>query len=271
MDTAAPVLLTCDARGVATLTLNRPDKRNAFDASLVAQLHQAIDSVAKDQAVRIVVLTGAGGHFCAGADLEHMRRQGTMSEAENYQDALNLALCLQALDALPMPVIARVNGSAYGGAIGLIACADIAVGIAPAKFALTEARLGIAPATISPYVIAAIGARQARYWFLSAATLDTQAAHRIGLLHHVAEESQLDAVVEAQLELLLRCGPAAQRASKQLVKDVIDWQHLPPNVYGEQIPVNTAKLLARLRSSTEGKEGLAAFLANRKPYWNVGK
>jgi len=255
------VLLARDTRGVATITFNRPDKRNAFDAALIQRLHEIVAEISSDQSLRIAVLTGAGTAFSAGADLVHMRRQGTMSEQENYADALQFAHCLQSLDRLRMPLIARVNGAAYGGGIGLIACADIAIGVSTAKFALTEVRFGIVPAVISPYVVAAIGQRQARRWFLSAMPIDADAARTIGLLHEMVPGDELDRAIEACIALLLQGGPIAQSEAKQLIRNV---QDLP----NEKLPEHTAHLLARLRGSPEGKEGLTAFVENKKPEWD---
>lgn len=254
------VLLTRDTRGIATITLNRPDKRNAFDDALIRHLHTTIDEVTADESVRAVVLTGAGSVFSAGADLAHMRKQGTMSEQENYEDALRFAQCLQALDTLGKPVIARVNGGAYGGGVGLIACADIAIGVDSAKFALTEVKFGIVPAVISPYVVSAIGARHARRWFLTAMPIDAASAQQMGLLHQVVAASGLDQAVEECIALLLQGGPIAQREAKQLIRDA-------QTLTTDALPQHTARLLARLRGSAEGKEGLTAFLENRKPEW----
>jgi methylglutaconyl-CoA hydratase len=254
------VLLTRDARGVATIILNRPDKRNAFDAALIRCLHKAIEAVASDDAVRVVILTGAGTVFSAGADLDHMRLQGTMSEKENYDDAIRFARCLQALDRLNKPVIARVNGGAYGGGVGLIACADIAIGVDSAKFALTEVRFGIVPAVISPYVVTAIGARHARRWFLTAMPMDANAALAMNLLHQVVSADSLDYAVEECVALLLQGGAVAHREAKQLVRDV-------QSLAAHELPHHTASLLARLRGSPEGREGLTAFLEKRKPSW----
>jgi len=258
------VLLARDARGVATITLNRPDKRNAFDDTLIRLLHTVIAEVADDDTIRAVVLTGAGAAFSAGADLDHMRRQGTMSESENYEDALRFAQCLQALDELHKPVIARVNGGAYGGGVGLIACADIAIAVDTAKFALTEVRFGIVPAVISPYVVAAIGARNARRWFLSALAIEAAAACELGLLHAAVASEALEAAVEEALTLVLKGGPVAQREAKQLIRDVV-------SLTRDELPRHTATLLARLRGSPEGKEGLTAFLEKRKPKWDPTK
>jgi methylglutaconyl-CoA hydratase len=258
------VSLTCDARGVAALTLNRSDKRNAFDAAVIAELHAAIDSLAGDAQVRVVVLTGAGTAFCAGMDLDHMRRQGAQSFADNVRDARAFAACLQALDTLNKPVVARVHGGAYGGGVGLVACADIAIGSEHAKFALTEVRLGIVPAVISPYMVAAIGARQARRWFLTGGVIDAAVAQQIGLLHHVVPAAELDAAVENECALLLQGGPNALAAAKKLIRDVVSGatvaQPLGESVY-------TAELLATLRATPEGQEGLMAFNEKRLPSW----
>lgn len=256
------VLLERDGRGVATITLNRPDKRNAFDDALIRRLHSVIEEVAADKKIRIVVLTGAGSIFTAGADLVHMRKQGTMSEQENIEDALRFAHCLQALDTLEKPVIARVNGGAYGGGVGIIACADIAIGVSNAKFALTEVKFGIVPAVISPYVVAAIGQRQSRRWFLSAMTLDAPTARDIGLLHDVVEPTSLDETIQKYIALLLKGGPLAQGEAKKLVREV-------ESKKVEHLPTHTARLLARLRGSPEGKEGLSAFLESRKSAWDT--
>jgi methylglutaconyl-CoA hydratase len=258
------VLLSRDNRGVATITLNRPDKRNAFDAALIKRLDQIIFAVAADNAIRIVVLTGAGTMFSAGADLAHMKRQGTMSEQENVEDALQFANCLRALDRLGKPVIARVNGGAYGGGVGLIACADIAVGVSSAKFALTEVRFGIVPAVISPYVVAAIGERHARRWFLTSQAIDAASAFDMGLLHQVVDTAMLDQAVDTYVAALLKGGPNAQREAKALIRDVNIWPEAAT-------PENTARLLAQLRASAEGKEGLTAFFEERKPTWDPSR
>ncbi|MBC7984658.1 MAG: enoyl-CoA hydratase/isomerase family protein [Candidatus Obscuribacterales bacterium] len=263
MHNADPVLLAQDSRGVATLTLNRPERRNAFDDTLIGRLHGAITQLANDRSVRIVVLTGAGTAFCAGMDLDHMRRQGTQSEVENKTDALLLARCLQTLDRLDKPVIARVNGGAYGGGLGLIACADIAIGTSTAKFALTEVRLGIVPAVISPYILRAIGEREARRWFLSGAAFSANKAEQIGLLHEVREPTALDAAVEDEIASLLKGGPKAQGEAKALAQEVARMG----SITDESAVEYTAELLARLRASSEGQEGLAAFNERRTPSW----
>lgn len=258
------VNLRIDQRGVATLTLNRPGKRNALDAELIRALHAALEHIDQDDGVRAMVLTGAGESFCAGADIEHMQRMGGANERENFEDALALARCLQALDELGKPVIARVNGHAFGGGIGLIACADIAIAGANAAFALSEVRLGVVAAVISPYVIAAIGARAMRRLALSGEIIDAEQAERLQLIHRRVPSEQLDAEVERQLDLLLRGGPLAQRATKQLIRDTAG----PTPKQREFLTVQTARQLARLRRSSEAAEGLQAFLQKRKPKWS---
>jgi methylglutaconyl-CoA hydratase len=251
-----------DRRGVATLTLNRPDKHNALDGATMHELHAALSAVASNAAVRVLVLTGAGASFCAGADIAHMRSMMGATEQQNVEDALLLARCLRTLDELDRPVIARVNGNVFGGGVGLVACADVAIGAGGAKFALTEVRLGIVPAAISPYVVAAIGQRQARRLFLTAAPFDASEARGLGLLHFTASPELLDAAVDDQVNLILRGGPEALRAAKKLVRSVAHFTDRDA-VGGE-----TARLLARLRVSPEGREGLSAFLERRKPGWH---
>ncbi|RPH53205.1 MAG: enoyl-CoA hydratase/isomerase family protein [Lysobacterales bacterium] len=258
------VTTTTDARGVATLTLNRPEKHNALDGASMRDLDAALAAVNGDASIRVVVLTGAGASFCAGADIGHMRSMMNASEEQNVEDALLLARCLRSLDELDRPVIARVNGNVFGGGVGLVACADIAIGAASARFALTEVRLGIVPAAISPYVVTAIGNREARRLFLTAAPFDAEAACKLGLLHFVVPPDQLDAAVEGQVDLLLRGGPQALRAAKKLVRRVT--QFTDRDVLSDE----NARLLARLRVSPEGKEGLSAFLERRTPQWRPG-
>lgn len=250
-----------DARGVATLTLNRPDKHNALDANTLSELSDALRAVQADSKVRLVVLTGAGASFCAGADIAHMRSMMGFTEQQNIEDALLLARTLRLLDELEQPVIARINGNVFGGGLGIVACTDIAIAVDSAKFALTEVRLGIVPAAISPYVVAAIGSRQARRLFLTAAMFEAAEARELGLVHFTSSADALDAAVEAQVDLVLRGGPEALRAAKKLVR------RASPPVDRDVLTEENARLLARLRVSPEGKEGLSAFLERRKPTW----
>lgn len=246
---------------VARLRLDRPALHNAFDATLVAALTVALEQVAADAGVRAVVLEGSGASFSAGADLNWMRGMVTASEAGNRADALALARLMRTLDALPKPTLARVHGAAFGGGVGLVACCDIAIGVPEAKFGLTESRLGLLPAVISPYVIAAIGSREARRWFATAEIFDAATALRIGLLHEVVEAGALDAAIDRQLALLLKAGPQAAAGAKRLVARVAG------TADRDRLDADNADLIARLRVSPEGQEGLSAFLDKRPPTW----
>src|SRR5574337_179540 len=214
--TMAETILLERSGAVATLKLNRPQVHNAFDAILIAELTAALASLAADSSARVLVLTGSGATFSAGADLNWMQRMAAAGAEENRDDALRLAKLLRALQFFPKPTIARVNGSAYGGGVGLIACCDIAIGVEGAKFALSEVKLGLVPATIAPYVVQAIGARQARRLFVSAEIFDGVEAARIGLLHQCVAPDQLDEAVDRQLHFLAKGGPIAQHEAKQL-------------------------------------------------------
>jgi methylglutaconyl-CoA hydratase len=246
---------------VARLRLDRPEVHNAFDDGLVAALTRTLESLVESADVRVLVLEGAGASFSAGADLNWMRGMAAASEAENRDDALALARLMRTLDAMPMPTIARVHGAAFGGGVGLVACCDIAIGTPAAKFGLTESRLGLLPAVISPYVIAAIGARQARRYFATAEIFDAAEALRIGLLHQVVAPEDLDAAVQRQLDLLAKAAPRAAAEAKALVRRV------SAGGDGASIDQANAELIARLRVSPEGQEGLSAFLDKRKPAW----
>ena len=257
-----PDALTTERNGpVARLRLERPDLHNAFDAALINALTTALEQLAGDASVRVVVLEGSGRSFSAGADLNWMRGMAAAGEAENHADALALARLMRTLDELPKPTIARVHGAAFGGGVGLVACCDVAIGVPEAKFGLTESRLGLLPAVISPYVVAAIGSRQARRWFATGEVFDAERAERIGLLHEVVEADALDAAVQRQVSLLLKAGPVAAAQAKTLVRAVL------PHVDRDALDGATADLIAALRISPEGQEGLSAFLDKRTPSW----
>lgn len=257
-----PDALTITREGpLARLRLERPELHNAFDAALISALTSALGQLADDAQVRVVVLEGSGRSFSAGADLNWMRGMASADEATNREDALALARLMRALDELPKPTIARVHGAALGGGVGLVACCDIAIGVPEAKFGLTEARLGLLPAVISPYVIAAIGSRQARRWFATGEVFDAQAAQRMGLLHEVVPATELDDAVQRQVALLLKAGPVATAQAKTLVRSV------QAHVDRDALDAATADLIAALRVSPEGQEGLAAFLDKRPPAW----
>lgn len=248
---------------VARLRLNRPEVHNAFDADLIAALTAAIDAIGADETVRVVVLEGAGASFSAGADLQWMRGMAAASEADNRSDALTLARLMRTLDELPKPTIARVHGAAFGGGVGLVACCDIAIGVPEAKFGLTESRLGLLPAVISPYVIAAIGQRESRRWFATAELFDAAQALRIGLLHDVVAADALDDAIDRQISLLLKAGPLAASSAKALVRDIAASHDR--NVLDDA----NATLIARLRVSPEGQEGIGAFLDKRAAGWTL--
>ncbi|MGN2391468.1 enoyl-CoA hydratase/isomerase family protein [Pelomicrobium sp. G1] len=257
------ILLDIDKRGVATLRLNRPEVHNAFDDALIAQLGDALHHLEQDPAVRVVVLAAEGPSFCAGADLQWMRRVAGYTEAQNVEDALKLARVLRRLDALPRPTVARVQGSAFGGGVGLIACCDLAVAARGAQFALSEVRLGLIPATVAPYVVAALGPRQARRYFTTGERFDAETARRLGLVHEVADTPALDQAVEGLVAALLQGAPGAQGAAKRLVADVAG------RGLDEALLLETARRIAAARASAEGREGMAAFLEKRAPRWTT--
>ena len=246
---------------IALVTLNRPEVHNAFEETLIAELTSAFRAIEADDGVRAVVLLGAGASFCAGADLNWMRRMAGFTRAQNLADARALSAMLSTLATLSKPTIARVHGPAFGGGVGLVACCDIAVAAHDATFALSEARLGLIPAAISPYVVEAIGARAARRFFLTAERFTAAEAFRLGLVHELALPEELDAKINELLGFLLTAGPRAQREAKALVRGVA---HRP---IGAGVIADTARRIARVRASPEGKEGVAAFLAKRRATW----
>lgn len=259
--------LLVERRGaVDVVTLNRPQVHNAFDDTLIAELTAALVAADTDPAVRMLVLTGNGSCFSAGADLNWMRGMAAAGEAENRADALRLAKLLRTLQFLSKPTIARVNGAAYGGGVGLVACCDVAIGVEGTKFALSEVKLGLVPATISPYVVAAIGLREARRLFLSGEVFDAAEAQRIGLLHNVVAGNALDEALDRQLHFLGKAGPIAQREAKALALRTAGCDAAD----AERIDTENAKLIARLRVSPEGQHGLGAFLDKRAPSWVAG-
>jgi methylglutaconyl-CoA hydratase len=257
----ATCLLERRADGVIRLTLNRPAIHNAFDDRQIAELSEAFAGLATDASVRAVVLTGAGRSFSAGADLNWMRRTSTYGEAENLRDANALAALMKALYELPQPTVARVNGAALGGGTGLVACCDIVVAGEDAVFGTTEVRLGIIPAVIGPYVLAAIGARHARRLMLTGERITAREAARIGLVHEVVPADGLDAAVEKVVADLLKGGPRALAAAKRLVHD------LAGRPIDQDLIDDTARRIAALRATPEAGEGLSAFLEKRKPGW----
>lgn len=257
------ILQHLDAEGIYTLTLNRPDLHNAFDDTTIALATGLLLAASRDPSVRVIVLTGAGATFCAGGDIGWMRRTAQFDMGANYEDALRLAELMSVLNSIGKPTIARINGSAFGGGVGLIACCDIAVSVNTASFALSEVRLGLVPAVISPYVVAALGPRKARRYMLTGERFDATTAAHIGLVHEVCPADELDAVVARLVTSLLKGGPTALRESKELIALV---SHTDRSS-NETISRRTAEIIAQLRVSDEGQEGLGAFLEKRKPSW----
>lgn len=259
--TDSAVLSQTDGRGVTRITLNRADKRNAFDDQIIAELTRAIEAAGQDPACRVVIIAGEGKHFSAGADLSYMRQTASLSEQENIEDAHRLARLMQVLDRIERPTICRIQGAAYGGALGLICACDIAVGAATSRYCLSEARLGITPAAIGPYVVRAMGPRQARRYFQSSEEIQSGKALDIGLIHERVADDQLDARIEELVTTLLRNGPVAMAAGKELVATVAGG-----HISADTIDY-TARLIARLRTGEEGQEGLGAFFSKRTPSW----
>lgn len=249
------------AGGVARVTLDRPGIRNAFDDALIAALTSVLRELDADTAVRAVVLAGNGPAFCAGADLNWMKRMAGYGYEQNLADAQALAGMLQTLDRMAKPTIARVHGPAFAGGVGLVAACDIAIGTPEAKFCLSEAKLGLSPATISPYVVRAMGERIARRYFLSAEVFDAGEAYRIGLLSMVSPSEELDGEIDEILKHLVQGGPQALAKIKDLIRRVSSGQ------IDDAMVGDTAARIAEIRVSPEGREGIAAFLAKRKPAW----
>lgn len=249
--------------GVATVTMNRPDVHNAFDDALIAELTATLAALNADASVRVVVLAAAGRSFSAGADLQWMQRMAQFSGDENLRDARALAGLMRTLDRMAKPTIARVQGAAFGGGVGLVACCDMAVAAREAVFCLSEVRLGLMPAVISPYVVQAIGARAARRYFLTAERFDAPEAQRLGLINGVVDAAELDAAVASLVKPLLAGGPAAIAAAKALIA-AVDNRPIDAIVIDD-----TARRIAQQRASDEGREGVAAFLEKRAASWIV--
>jgi methylglutaconyl-CoA hydratase len=258
------LLQKLDNRGVLTLSLNRPEVHNAFGDELIAELTAVLKLAEETPDIRLIIITGTGSSFSSGADLNWMRGMINASLKENQQDARRLAKLLRTLSFHAKPTIARINGSAFGGAVGLISCCDINVSLESAKFALTEVRLGLVPAVISPYVFRRIGEFRSRRYFQTAERMGAQRAKEIGLVDEiVTDEKQLDEVIEQQADLLLRAGPDAILQAKKLVLKLAqqDAEHQA------RMDMENAHLIAELRVSDEGQEGLSAFLEKRTPAW----
>lgn len=252
-----------DPRGVTTIAIDRADVRNAIDEQTIAALTQAFETANADPATRVIVLTGRGKAFSAGADLSWMKRASLMNHGENVEDALKLAALLQAIDLSPKPTIALVNGAAFGGAVGLTAACDVAIAADNAQFRLSEVRLGLVPGIISPYVVAAIGAKQARRLSVTAAQFDAQEALRIGLVAQVVPLAELEAAGEKLVASVLENAPQAMSMAKTLI-GVVDGEPID-----DALATLTAEFIASARASDEGREGVSAFLEKRLPNWRT--
>jgi methylglutaconyl-CoA hydratase len=253
--------LTVETGVVGRVTLNSPEVRNAFNDEVIAELTRAFSQLGQDPQVRVVVLAAVGPAFCAGADLNWMRRMADYTRAENLLDAGALAEMLRVMYACPKPTIARIQGDVYAGGMGLVAACDMAVSVATANFCLSEVKLGLVPATISPYVIRAMGARAAHRYFLTAERFDAQEALRIGFVHEVVSADALDAKVAEITQALVNASPEAVKACKRLVQDVAGHD------ISAELIAGTVKAIADIRSSAQGKEGVQSFLQKRKPSW----
>jgi methylglutaconyl-CoA hydratase len=246
---------------VATVTLDRPDVRNAFNEATIAELALAFDELGRDEDVRAIVLAANGSAFCAGGDLNWMKQMAGYSDAENLADAARLADMLRTIYLCPKPVVARIQGDCYAGGMGLVAACDIAVAVDEANFCLSEVKLGLIPATISPYVIKAMGENAARRYFLTAERFSAREAHRIGFVHEVVSAADLDSTVAAIIKALVGNSPNAVKEAKVLVRDVVG------RPVDNALLADSAERIAAIRASTEGREGVASFLEKRKPSW----
>ncbi len=274
-----PVDLEVSSEGIAVLTLNRPEKRNAFDELMIENLSEHFETLKGADHVRAVFVRGAGEAFCAGADIDWMKRGGERTEEDNEADALALARMLKHLHDLPQLTVALVHGAAMGGGAGLVAACDVAVAVKDTKFRFSEVRLGLTPATISPYVVEAIGPRMARALFASAESFDGAYAEKIGLVQYTVEdEAGLTSMMEHLSDLAMGAAPGAVADSKALVRFLVDdatrprtlvpQSVVPHHVIDEHVMKETARRIAKRRASSEGREGLKAFLEKRKPEWN---
>lgn len=260
MNTHQTLDVSVDKR-VATVTLNRPDVRNAFNETTITELALAFDELGRRDDVRVIVLAANGVAFCAGADLNWMKKMAGYSHAENLDDATRLADMLRTIYLCPKPVVAKVQGDCYAGGMGLVAACDIVVAVEEANFCLSEVKLGLIPATISPYVIKAMGENAARRYFLTAERFSAQEAHRIGFAHEVVAADKLDEQVAAIVKSLAANSPNAVAEAKVLVRDIVGEE------VGDALLLDTAQRIAKIRASSEGREGVASFLEKRKPSW----
>ena len=255
-------LIEKDGRGVVTVTINRPKVRNAIDDEVIRLLTDALLTIDADTETRIVVLTGSGAAFSAGADLDWMRRMAACSEAENFASAKTISKMMRTLNELTKPTIARVNGAAYAAGVGLVAACDIVIAVEEAVFSISEVRIGLVPSIVSPYVVGAIGAKAARRYFLSGEPMSAAEAYRLGLVHSVVPRSDLDHAISEIISALLAGGSQSQARAKRLIAEVNSRR------VDDAVENLTARSIAEARASVEGREGIKAFLEKRKPVWS---
>jgi methylglutaconyl-CoA hydratase len=247
---------------IGRITLNRPEVHNAFDDLMISELHSVFDEIERNPDIRIVVVTGAGESFCAGADLNWMRRVKDWSYERNFEDALRVAELMEKIYTFPKPVVARVNGSAIGGGTGIVASSDIAIASENAVFGLSEVKIGLVPSVISPYLIKRCGERVCREIFLTGERISAKKALEFGLVNYVVPKEELDKKVDEIVKMLLTSGPNAIRICKELIKTVSEKTLSELKDY-------TAEIIARIRISEEGQEGISSFLEKRKPKWII--
>lgn len=254
--------LDVDCDGVYTLKLNRPKVHNVFNETMIEEITQALEQLKDDESVRVLCISGVGKSFCAGADLNWMKRTSEYTAEENYNDAMRMARMMHLLYSFPRPTLGIVHGAVFGGGVGLVACCDIVIADHSTVFSLSEVKLGLIPAVIGPYVVNALGPRIARRYILTGERFDAATAHRTGLVHECVDSAKLSKTRTLFLHELLSCGPNAQKTAKKLIID-----SLSPQMDGA-IQAHTANLISQLRSSDEGKEGIGSFLTKRRPNWN---
>jgi len=256
------MIIQSQSKGIATVTLARPDVKNAFNDQMIEALIEAFERIAKDETTRVVILSSEGDCFCAGADLKWMKSMADYSFEQNQQDSARLARLFEVMYTLPIPIIAQVQGAAFGGGVGLVACCDIVVASPLAKFCLSEVKLGLVPATISPYIVAAMGARQAKRWALTAELIDSIRAQSIGLIHEIVQRDDLSTYVQNLARKITHNGPSAVRTTKRLI------EYVNENDTDQYLIDDTTQIIAKVRISDEGQEGMRAFFDQRKPAWS---
>ncbi len=257
------IQIEVDSEGVGTLLLNRPKVHNAFNETMINEISQALEQLDKDYTIRVLCIQGAGRSFCAGADLNWMKRTANYSADQNYRDAMQMAKMMHSLYRFSKPTVAIVHGAIFGGGVGLVACSDIVIAEDTAIFCLSEVKLGLIPAVIGPYVVNAMGPRIAKRYILSAERFDATTARRSGLVHECVDAAALPAMQRQLVDDLLACGPQAQHVAKS---HVIDNLSMPIT---DDLQTHTADLIATIRASDEGREGISAFLEKRHPNWRI--